>query len=97
MTPSQRVHLTCLLRFPVYRYLYPLTRENSSGFTRLALPGGGLQSEAGRWGVRKTKCTRNTKSPSLAPSGAWEVSQAAHRFESYTDKRDEFLKTCSGS
>lgn len=23
MTSSQQVHLTCLLRFPVYRYLYP--------------------------------------------------------------------------
>lgn len=37
MTPSQRAHLTCLLRFPVYRYLYPLAHEYSNGFARLAV------------------------------------------------------------
>lgn len=37
MTSSQHVHLTCVLRFPVYRYLYPPTHENSNDFTRLEL------------------------------------------------------------
>lgn len=35
MTSSHLVHLTCLLRFPVYYYLYPPTHENSNDFIRL--------------------------------------------------------------
>lgn len=34
MTSSHHVHLTCLLGFPVYRYLYPPPHVNSNDFTR---------------------------------------------------------------
>lgn len=50
MTSPQHVRLTCLLKFPVYRYLYPPTQEYGDDFTRLAVPGDAARTEWGRGG-----------------------------------------------
>lgn len=100
MTSSHHVHLTCLLRFPVYRYLYPPPHVNSNDFTR-------HQKEDAHESQKKCKRSRVFSifpgmtfhlSPSLSwlRRGRWEIVQTVRVYPSCRNKVDMKLhKSCS--
>ena len=83
MTSSQHVHLTCLLRFPVYRYLYPPTHENSNDFTRLQL------EKAYRYKVR------GSHKSNVLEDIIWVTQREKKRKKNNKTKPRDKMKACS--